>query len=150
MIESKNNQVASVWKRILSALIDYVLFCGIMILIGHLFGKSLAGQIDSEGNQIHFGYTLQGPASILLLLCWLLIFPIAEGLTGFTLAKKIVGLKVIRKDSSRISILNSFVRHLFDLIDFFCLMGFIIAANNQNKQRMGDLVANTIVIDEMK
>jgi len=44
---------------------------------------------------------------------------------------------------------NCIVRHLFDLVDvfpFFGIVGLIVAGSNNLKQRVGDLVARTIVV----
>jgi uncharacterized RDD family membrane protein YckC len=37
-------------------------------------------------------------------------------------------------------------RHLFDTIDFILLIGLVIAFTNKDRQRIGDLIAKTIVV----
>ena len=57
-----------------------------------------------------------------------------------------MGVKVVRKNYSDGGVGASIVRHLFDIVDSFFLVGIIVAATNPLRQRVGDLVAGTIVI----
>jgi uncharacterized RDD family membrane protein YckC len=46
---------------------------------------------------------------------------------------------------------NTFVRHFFDFIDnfpFLGIVGLIVASNNNLKQRVGDLLGKTVVIQK--
>jgi uncharacterized RDD family membrane protein YckC len=82
---------------------------------------------------------------------WLFYFPIMEGITGQTLGKRIAKIKVVRKDYSKINFVQAFVRRLFDPIDFFPvfgILGVVLASSTKNNQRIGDLIAGTIVIKE--
>lgn len=148
MPDSSQYRLASIQKRILSAIIDFILFCVLLTFLGFFFGESERGKINPDGSIVQFGFALNGAMVLIVFIIWILIFPVLEGLTGYTLAKKILGLKTVKKDYKKTTILNSCVRHLFDPIDIFLFLGFIIASNNKNKQRIGDLVANTIVVDE--
>jgi uncharacterized RDD family membrane protein YckC len=60
-------------------------------------------------------------------------------------------IKAIKTDGAKIDFPISIVRHLFDVIDFLPFAGIIgltVAANNKKSQRIGDLIAKTIVVDE--
>jgi len=86
---------------------------------------------------------------IVFVLSWIVYFPIIEGISGQTLGKRIFKLKVLKEDYSKLNILNSFFRRLFDFIDFlptFGILGLIVASSNSKIQRIGDLVAKTIVV----
>jgi len=148
MNEGFNIEIASIWKRIISACIDFILFILLLIVLGALAGESVKGKVEADGTVMQFGYSFNGSKNLLVPLLWLLTFPVLEGLTGYTLGKKLLRLKVLQKDGKKVSILSSLVRHLFDFIDFCFLFGFIIASKNKNRQRIGDLVANTIIIEE--
>ena len=77
------------------------------------------------------------------------MFPVIEGLKGQTVGKMLLGIKVIKNDYAKSSISHSIIRHLFDMVDylpFFGIVGIIVASNNDLKQRVGDLVAKTIVV----
>jgi uncharacterized RDD family membrane protein YckC len=62
----------------------------------------------------------------------------------------ILRIKVIRQNGGPASVGTSFVRHLFDCIDCFFLIGIIIAATNAKRARIGDLVAKTYVVDKLQ
>jgi len=148
MDEMHQYKLAPVKKRIVSAFIDFILFVIILIVVGEVFGESLRGKVEADGSVNQFGYSLKGSRFYLVPLLWLLIFPVLEGLTGYTFAKKLLGLKVLKKDCKKVSILSSLIRHIFDLIDFCFLFGFMIASGNKDRQRIGDLVADTIIVEE--
>jgi uncharacterized RDD family membrane protein YckC len=94
-----------------------------------------------------------GPAHaneyLFLLAIWLLYFPFAEGMTGKTLGKSICKLRVVNEDFTKIHLGTALLRRLFDIIDnlpFLGIVGLIVASSNNKKQRVGDLIAKTIVI----
>ncbi len=85
------------------------------------------------------------------LFVWLIYFPIIEGVSGQTLGKRLFRLRVLKDDFSKNTILRSFIRRIFDVIDFipmFGLLGIIIASSNSKVQRIGDMIAKTIVVKE--
>jgi len=82
---------------------------------------------------------------------WIIYFPVMEGITGRTLLKKLFKLKVVKKDFSKITIFQAFVRRIFDFVDIlpmFGILGIILASSTKNNQRIGDLLSGTIVIKE--
>lgn len=80
---------------------------------------------------------------------WIVYFPVAEGIFGQTIGKRLANIKVVRSDYSKINILQSFVRRLCDVIDFlpmFGLLGIVIGSSTRNSQRIGDMAAGTLVV----
>jgi uncharacterized RDD family membrane protein YckC len=75
-----------------------------------------------------------------------LIVILPEGVCGQTLGKWAVGIKVIGRYDHNPGIVGSIIRHFLDPIDVCFLLGYFIAHNNLNKQRIGDIVAHTIVV----
>ncbi len=87
--------------------------------------------------------------NLIFIAIWIIYFPVIEGITGQTLGKKLAGIKVLKKDYSRINFFHSFIRRFTDVVDFlpmFGLLGFIIALTGHNHQRIGDMLAGTIVV----
>jgi uncharacterized RDD family membrane protein YckC len=78
------------------------------------------------------------------------LWPINEAFTGQTFGKQIVGLKVVNQKNKDISGTQSFFRFGFGLIDCFLLIGIFVSFLNLRKQRIGDLVANTVVVNFKK
>jgi hypothetical protein len=60
-----------------------------------------------------------------------------------------LGLQVVTKNGNSISFGQALKRHLVDMIDFFFfgIPAFITIKNTPDHQRLGDLLAKTIVID---
>jgi uncharacterized RDD family membrane protein YckC len=139
-------RLASKTKRWKACFVDYLILITIAGIFSYFFGKHYTGEDGVSG------WELTGaPAFFALILPWLLLFPGIESFNnGQTLGKAMFRLKTVKEDNSRLSFGNSFVKHLFDPVDyfpFFGITGLIVASNNKNKQRVGDLVAKTIVID---
>lgn len=127
--------------RIVAALIDFAIVCLIAFVMCYLFGEH---QID-DGT---LSFKISGfPAFILFCMLFSLI-SIQEGLTGKTIGKRILKIKVLKKDSSESTLGSSIIRHLFDAIDMIFGIGLIIAVSGKKKQRIGDLVAKTIVVKD--
>jgi uncharacterized RDD family membrane protein YckC len=86
---------------------------------------------------------------ILFLVIWVIYFPLAEGITGRTIGKKLFGIKVVGKDFSEVGFTQAFLRRILDIVDFipvFGILGLFIAAINKQNRRIGDLVAGTVVV----
>ncbi len=79
---------------------------------------------------------------------WFFLIPFSEGRTGQTLGKRALGIRVLKQNGEPANIGLSFVRHLFDGIDCFFLVGLIIASTNKERKRIGDLVAGTYVVEK--
>jgi uncharacterized RDD family membrane protein YckC len=68
---------------------------------------------------------------------------------GKTPGKRLVGIRVLRSDGSRLSVLDAAVRNVLRLVDMFPL-GYLLAMCvmffEKYNRRIGDLVADTVVI----
>jgi uncharacterized RDD family membrane protein YckC len=77
-----------------------------------------------------------------------------EGLwSGQTVGKRFLGLRVIQESGVRITWLQAFLRNLarpVDRLPFFYLVGGLAALFTTSQQRLGDLLAGTIVIKERR
>ncbi len=71
-----------------------------------------------------------------------------EATQGATLGKRLLGLRVVRMDGSPIGWSESIIRNLLRIVDglFGYLVGAIIIWNSPLKQRLGDKLANTVVV----
>ena len=125
--------------RVFAALVDFVILISGCYLIA-----SLSGQTYHQDGTI--GFNLTGVPALMALLLAVLLLPISEGLTGQTIGKRLFKIQVVRNDFTKVNLGSSIVRHLFDPVDCFLLVGLIIASSNPKKQRIGDLVAKTYVV----
>jgi uncharacterized RDD family membrane protein YckC len=125
--------------RFFAAFIDFII-----LMLGCYTIAHFAGQTYNEDGQV--GFNLTGlPAFIALFFAFLLL-PVNEGLTGQTIGKRLFKIQVVKNDLTKISLADSIIRHLLDAVDCFLLIGLIVAGTNPNKQRIGDLVAKTLVV----
>lgn len=126
-------------KRIFAALIDYTVFF-LMFYIYLLF----FGAYDHDGSLKVHGWKV-----LPLLIIWLGYFVIFEGIFGGTLGHLALGLKVTKLDRRDIGIEQAFLRHIADPLDiyFWGLVALITINFSEKHQRLGDLIAKTIVID---
>jgi uncharacterized RDD family membrane protein YckC len=137
---------ASRKRRWTACLIDYFICFTVMGLGAVVFGEKT---IDADGSA---SWTAHGGVAWLIMLpTWLFFFPIIESFNGGqTIGKALFKIKTVRNDFSKLSFSASLFKHMFDIIDFlplFGILGLLVTTNNKYKQRIGDLVAKTVVID---
>lgn len=151
-------------QRIAAALIDAIILFAVLFLLGMLLGKRYTDTTTTVTTTITStdgatspqtttreettGFKLEGWPAFLYMVCWFCLMPLLEGLRGQTIGKMAVRIKVVRRNGDPVNVGLSLVRHLFDIVDCFFLIGIIIAATNPNKARIGDLVAGTCVVDK--
>ncbi|WP_299339235.1 RDD family protein [uncultured Psychroserpens sp.] len=130
-------ELAKIRYRILAFLIDFIIFWSIAMVFGTFYGESLEGS---------YGFSISGFPALIVMVIGLFLWPISEGLFGQTIGKRFLNLKVVRENFEPIGIGEGFARFFLGLIDYIFLIGIIIAATNKKKKRIGDMVADTIVI----
>ena len=130
---------AKLEKRVLSAIVDYIIFYGLFFV--YLY---LAGTEGDDGNMHVYGWS-----TLPIFFFWLALFPLLEGFTGQTLGKMIFGTRVLKSNGQETNLGISFARHLLQPVDLFFigLTGILSIYYSDKNQRMGDKVANSIVID---
>jgi uncharacterized RDD family membrane protein YckC len=86
----------------------------------------------------------------LVLGVWILLLPLMEGITGFTLGKGLFGLQVVDSRGRKASIPMAFMRHSLDIIDFSSsgIVAMLAVVLSPMHQRLGDLFAKTRVISD--
>jgi uncharacterized RDD family membrane protein YckC len=131
--------------RIGAQVIDTLLFVPVFLAMARLFGEF--GKQD-DGS---FQFNLSGWPFIFFLLVWLAYFTITEMVFGKSLGKRAVGLRVVAESGEPASTGQILIRNalrVIDILPFFYLVGFITTAVSSRHQRIGDLVAKTIVVAE--
>lgn len=97
------------------------------------------------------GRVLQDGAFTAWLVASLAYFVLAEWLTGATIGKQMVGLRVRMSDGRCCTLSAAIVRNVMRVVDAFPfgipnLLGFVVVAGTARHQRLGDLAAQTIVV----
>jgi len=88
------------------------------------------------------------PLCAIFLIVIFAYFILLEGLTGVTVGKSILGLKVLSVDGKKITLRQSVIRNFSRLVDglpMFNILGIVSIARSSIKQRIGDKMAKTVV-----
>jgi uncharacterized RDD family membrane protein YckC len=87
-------------------------------------------------------------AAVITLIVWFLYYTLLEGRYGQTLGKWFVKIKVVKEDGAPISYGDAAVRTILRIIDglFDYLVGAILIRTSDKKQRLGDRLDHTVVV----
>ena len=72
-----------------------------------------------------------------------------EAYVGWTIGKRILGMRVVDVSGEKIGLSESIIRNILRLVDglpAFNALGIILIATSQREQRFGDRVAKTYVV----
>ena len=139
--------------RGVEALVDMIVCCGILWVVA-LFsggtgfmdhGPRVGVDISTDRGEIH----LSGLPAFAWFVLYLVYFVVCEGLTGATMGKYVTNPRVVRaSDGGPIGWGAAVVRNLLRIVDgtILYLIGFIAVSATKKHQRLGDLVAGTVVV----
>jgi len=126
-------------NRIYATVIDYIIVFGMTI-----FYIVEAGTSDGEGT-----YSISGLPALVPVAFWFAYIVLAEQYMDGTLGHLLMKLKVVSLDGQKPSLGQTIKRRLSDALEIaWCcgLIAFLLAKNTQLHQRLGDILARTIVI----
>ena len=109
--------------------------------------SALFGTTSVEGGQV--GASVSGVPALASFLLFLAYFIVLEGYLGQTLGKMLLGIRVVREDTGELpGIKGATIRTVLRIIDglFFYLVAFIAVLASRKNQRLGDMLANTLVV----
>jgi uncharacterized RDD family membrane protein YckC len=137
-------QFASILSRFFASLIDMILIGFSMVL---LFLISPFNELRLQSSMNFVVLFLVTYLTVLFLYHMLL-----EGIKGVTVGKWLIGIKVVKEDLHNVNIHNSAIRNVLRIVDAFpffapYLLGVIVIQRREKRQRVGDLVAHTVVIN---
>jgi uncharacterized RDD family membrane protein YckC len=126
-----------IWHRVLAYVIDSV-------LMGLIWGMAVLA-----------GTALDDAGSLLLvfvgMVATLVYGFLLEGLYGYTPGKYLLGLVVVKSDGSNCTVGASILRNLLWIVDAFPtanLVAMVLILVTDDNQRVGDLVADTVVVKQ--
>jgi uncharacterized RDD family membrane protein YckC len=134
-------------RRVLATIIDVVLL-GILTSLftapGALIDGWGNGQFSDAASGVLFSF-----GGLAALLVYFAYFTIMEGHYGQTLGKMALGIKVVRESDgqtpgTRAAVLRTLMR-IVDSIGSY-LVAFVVALVSDKNQRLGDMVAKTLVV----
>lgn len=136
------SEIAGIWKRIGGGGLDIMVIAIISEIFISLF------RVDT-GVGLSFP-SMTGLPFFALSLVVLAYYIAMEAATGKTIGKMVVGTKVVRIDGSQIGWKESTIRNVLRIVDgfFFYLVTVLVIVSTKDKQRFGDMVARTLVVNE--
>jgi len=128
---------ASLGIRILAGIIDTIILAIVFYGIAAITGQTTEN-----------GFELDGGPAVLAFAVYFLYFIVLEAMTGATIGKMLLGLKVVRVDGHPIAWRESIIRNLLRIVDGFILylVGLILILTSRKRQRLGDRIAETLVV----
>ncbi|MCK4870741.1 MAG: RDD family protein [Gammaproteobacteria bacterium] len=131
---------AGLGKRILGGIIDIILLVIVFAIYVRFFGREV----------LPGSYHVEGMPAFYIFVFIFLYYWVFEAITGKTLGKLIVKTRVVNKEGNKITWRQSFVRNIMRVIDglFFYLVAAIAIASSEKNQRLGDMLAKTVVINQ--
>jgi uncharacterized RDD family membrane protein YckC len=140
-------RTANLGSRVLAYLVDMVVV--VAGILAGLFAVALIGQASDVVVPDWVALTI---VLVLLPAWWLGYFIAFETLwRGRTLGKAALGLRVVTKEGAPVRFRHAAIRGLLGLVDFFVAGGFfavVFILFTRDNQRLGDLVAGTLVLRE--
>lgn len=146
-IMSDETEFAGIGRRIPALLVDLVVFCAVFFPVTRLVkGAWVMGVAD---HRWHSGWFVTDPLCIGFLVVMFFYFVFLEGLTGFTLGKLALGLKVVRPGGGLPGPARGFLRNMLRIVDglpVLGIVGIVLIVTSAERTRFGDRVAGTRVI----
>ncbi|MBX0285935.1 RDD family protein [Haloarcula salinisoli] len=138
-------QLAGLGSRIVAFLIDSILtgIVGGIIVFPLFFLIGVGGETGPAG---------AGLLLIVQLLIPLVVFAyfiVMEGMYGYTVGKKLMSIRVVGENGSKIGFGESAIRNILRVVDALptlYLVGIALIAINDDEQRLGDMAASTYVV----
>ena len=152
IVVSGNHVVyAGFWKRVAASIIDsfvttfimWILMIPLFLVIGGGI-EAMASVNDGSNVLLTIVYYLVSLAIPLFYMAWM-----HSSSSQATLGKMAVGIKVVRSDGERISILRAFGRNFAYIQSSMLLfIGLIMAGFTERKQALHDFICDTLVVDK--
>ena len=136
--------LAPIYKRLVAFIIDFMVIA--LFFFGMIIALS-ASYIDLLSEE--------GMVWIVAIIMWawvahMVYFTLGEGLWGTSLGKRVMRIKVVREDFRPCGLMPAFTRNtvrFLDMMLLFYLGSLIMMATTEKRQRIGDYIGETIVIN---
>ena len=128
---------AGVGRRFVAQVIDLVVLFVLAYLIAVVTGDTTSSGFQIEGGPAFLWFAIVG-----------LYFIALEGMYGQTVGKRLSGIVVITEDLTAIDLRAALIRNVLRLIDGFVFyaIGLVLILLSDRGQRLGDRVADTVVV----
>jgi uncharacterized RDD family membrane protein YckC len=137
MDEPSPPRPAGFWIRAVALGLDLIVF-GLVQLSFELIGTAMLGPTVEGGSQ--------PPVALFTLLFTAAYATVMHAVTGQTIGKSVVGIRVVAADGAPLTLGPSFLRYLAYFISIIPLgFGYLVAALRRDKRALHDLIAGSRV-----
>lgn len=141
-------------RRVVAALIDIIAMFFLFLALALALGPTVMSSYSYDrygGSYVSTGFYvgLEGGAFLLYVGLVLLYFFVFEMSSGQTLGKRMLKLRVAHLDGTPAQPAAIAIRTLLRFVDWlplFNLVGFVCVLATRRRQRVGDLLAKTVVV----
>jgi uncharacterized RDD family membrane protein YckC len=138
---------ASLFQRFWAFVLDVVFFCLLFFPITFLYkGTWLMMPSDHDWQ---WGMVVFDPICLVFLIFIFAYFIILEGLTGYTVGKRIIKIKVVDVNGKTIGLVKGFIRNILRMVDglpALNILGIYLILTSSEHTRFGDKIAHSRVI----
>ncbi|MFL6037931.1 MAG: RDD family protein [Gaiellaceae bacterium] len=137
---------AGIALRFVAVLLDGIIVLFPLAMVVGLFAGG--GYAERGVGYANAGVNVTGNAFWAFVMLAVAYYVICEAMSGATLGKRMVGIRVVGEDGEHVTFAAAVVRNLLRLVDalFFYLVGFVFALLSTRGQRLGDRAAHTLVV----
>jgi len=138
-------QPADFLQRAMAVTLDQLLLFPFFVIVVELLNVAPDGGLPDLEDPRMFHVAYVGLA------VHFLYYFLMEWRLGWTVGKRIIGLKVSELDGSRLTLKGAFVRNLIRLFDveMIPIVGTAALLLTKRRQRLGDLAARTLVVQDL-
>ena len=143
--EMTDRRYQGIGRRAVAVVVDGAILSVAYAIIGYAVAAATGGFTPT-------GFALEGaPAFLVFALTMIVGFGYFIGLearSGQTIGKRLMGIRVVSEDGTPITMQASAVRNVLRVVDglFVYLVGTVFVATSEKKQRLGDRLADTVVV----
>jgi len=140
------NRLATIGDRLLATALDLLLLFAIF-MVASFWSARRWGGLTEAGLVLGLKPFLAALATTILFAFY--YFWLLERMPGATLGKLIMGLDVRQQDGTRLDLRASAIRNVWRAVDGlgFYLVGFLVAIFSRMRQRIGDHMAHSVVLE---
>ncbi len=155
LYDGRGMYFAPVWKRAMAKILDTFIIIIPVIALFYLFNiRDIFIKYQSDTFEYFFVILM------IILFCFailygiliIVLFSLLEGKWGQTPGKFLLGIKVVGLDLNLCGFGQAFIRNILLIVDgaFTYMVGLLIIAFSKNWQRIGDMIARTLVVQIQK